>query len=77
MSELEDGVCLNWGPLGEKGFEVRKTWDKEEIIITLLHINKISSQAHFCPSFFFSADLGFPTFSLSKFTITVLFYHSS
>lgn len=24
------GVCLNWGPPGEKGFEVRRTWDQRK-----------------------------------------------
>lgn len=30
VKELEVVVCLNWGPLGEKGFEVRQTWDKRK-----------------------------------------------
>lgn len=30
VTELEDGVCLNRGPLGEKGFEVKQTRDKRK-----------------------------------------------
>lgn len=31
VTELKVRVCLNWGPLGEKGFEVSQTWDKRKL----------------------------------------------
>lgn len=66
--------CVEWGlhcdwaekwsmfELGSFGGE--RSWGEEdmgqeEIIITLFHINRISSQAPFCPSFLHSAELSY------------------